>query len=310
MFNRPEYIDSLFQSIAMQTPIDTPFEVIVVDNTLDGSDILRQIVNRWSGKLHISVVHVAQNGLHYARHAGAKIAKGDVLIFIDDDVLLPSNWLSVYDNFFKRKKGICAGGKVIPEWEVQIDSWINQIPDYFSLLDYGDSELVLEIRQGINGCNFAIKKEAIFNFGGFHPDGYADPSLQWFRGDGEYGLIQKIKKAGYDIYYLPTALLIHRIPRSRTEPQAIQKIVVNHAISSSFSYVRKNKASFFSVIILIIGGLFCGISYYFLHLLMQGRTGKMIIYYKCVKYFTTAQYGLKILTQPILRDYVIRETYL
>jgi len=304
-------MNDLLESVIRQENVESPFEIVIVDNNLKSVNELQDLAKSWSQKISIRVIHAKENGLHIARHAGAKAAQGSVLIFIDDDVILLPEWLANYEKFFKAPKSNCAGGKVLPKWETEPDlSAISLSPNYFSLLDYGESELILNQKQGINGCNFAITKDALFAYGGFNPDGYADVSRQWYRGDGEYGLVQKIKKAGDKVYYLPKAALLHRIPKSRLEEKAIRRMVENHAISSAYSYVRRKQATVFSLITLILAGIIFS-SYYKMRSLFRWKPEqKTVDDYEAVRFFTISYYGVKVLRDVEMKKYILRNNYL
>lgn len=72
-------------------------EVIVVDDA--SSDDTAAIARRYGVRL----VSLADNkGPGYARNAGAKIAKGDILLFSDADIALPPDAVGIVNEFFAR----------------------------------------------------------------------------------------------------------------------------------------------------------------------------------------------------------------
>tara|TARA_B100000787_G_scaffold169247_1_gene159912 strand:+ start:665 stop:1660 length:996 start_codon:yes stop_codon:yes gene_type:complete len=75
------------------------YEVIAVsDNSNDGSN---DIVKKYSCKL----INLKKNvGAAAARNAGAKIAKSDILVFLDSDVIIKKNALEIINKNFKDKK--------------------------------------------------------------------------------------------------------------------------------------------------------------------------------------------------------------
>jgi glycosyltransferase involved in cell wall biosynthesis len=311
VFNRPSLMDDLLESIFRQSGVKYMYEVVLVDNNAEAKDGLAQIAAKWSRSLPVRLIHVPQNGLHNARHAGAKAASGSILIYVDDDVRTLPGWLSAYEDFFVRTGEYCAGGKVLPEWETTPADWIAALsPNIFSLLDYGDEARVLKSKEGINGCNFAVKKDVLFEFGGFHPDGFSDHSKRWYRGDGEYGLIQAIQRGGKDIHYLPEATVYHRIPKRRMELDSIRTIIQNHAISHAYLFARRNNCSLFSILALIVGGKLVGFQKRLEFAIQNRSVRNEIPLLLSLKYATIAQYGLRLLQDRKLREYIQRASYL
>jgi glycosyl transferase family 2 len=64
---------------------------------------------------------------HNARHAGVWAAKGDILIFTDDDATFAQGWLRAYaDAFDTHPEMVAAGGPVRPVWEDPAPTWLLQ----------------------------------------------------------------------------------------------------------------------------------------------------------------------------------------
>src|SRR4051794_2793287 len=77
-FNEAEHVDRLLSSLAVQTR--PPLEVLVVD---DGSTDHTSAIAKSQGAL---VLRVAHRGPARGRNLGARIASGDILIFLDGDM--------------------------------------------------------------------------------------------------------------------------------------------------------------------------------------------------------------------------------
>ena len=84
---------------------------------------------------------------------------------------------------------------------------------YLSLLDLGLSAVYID-PVFVYGNNFFIPAKIVFELGGFHPDSMPVDQLR-YRGDGEYALMMRFKKAGLRAWYDPVATAYHRIPRER-----------------------------------------------------------------------------------------------
>ncbi len=90
VYNRPEEVEELLATLAAQT--SHGFEVVIVE---DGSSITsREAVERYSGRLDISYLYQENGGPASARNTGAAKAKGDFLVFMDSDCLVPPDYFA------------------------------------------------------------------------------------------------------------------------------------------------------------------------------------------------------------------------
>ena len=91
LYNRPEEIGELLQSLVAQTY--KQFEVIVVEDgsTRDAKDV----VEGFQGKLDVRYFVKHNEGQGFARNYGFAQAKGDYFIVFDSDVLVPEQYLSI-----------------------------------------------------------------------------------------------------------------------------------------------------------------------------------------------------------------------
>ncbi len=89
IYNRPDELDELLESLREQMPI---FEVIVVE---DGSDLRSDaVVEKYSDSLDIKYIYQPNAGPAMARNRGAQEAVGEWLLILDSDTTLPSGYIS------------------------------------------------------------------------------------------------------------------------------------------------------------------------------------------------------------------------
>ena len=238
--SRLDYLEDAIASVQAQE-LQNGFEIIVVDNSFDG--VIRSMVdtvkkNNSSNKKQITYVHEPKMGLINARHAGARKASGEVLVYIDDDVITPEGWLNAMLEPFMDQDVACVGGKILPKWEAEVPDWFSNFnKGYLSLLDLGDNRK--EVKNAtLWGCNLAVRRSLLFSLGGFHPDGVGERKLIWFRGNGECGLEKKILDIGFKLIYEPEAWLYHRIPESRLKPEYFFWRFLTQGIDDSYEYQR------------------------------------------------------------------------
>jgi glycosyltransferase involved in cell wall biosynthesis len=156
-FNEEKFLGNCLFSLKEQDFKD--FEIIVVDN--NSTDKTREIAK----KFRVILVSEKNQGVAFARNKGAKIAKGEILVFTDADTILPKNWLSRIKEEFEKDKEMIAFGGSCQFYSGPISA---RLASKFLLKPF----LILDkfFSGGFNlmGCNMAIKKEAFSEVGGFN----------------------------------------------------------------------------------------------------------------------------------------------
>ena len=93
VYNRPHECEELLDTLTRQTFSD--FEVIIVE---DGSSIsCEDVVREYVGRLRVFYYAKPNGGPGLARNYGAECAKGEFLLILDSDVLLPEEYLASID---------------------------------------------------------------------------------------------------------------------------------------------------------------------------------------------------------------------
>jgi glucosyl-dolichyl phosphate glucuronosyltransferase len=114
---------SLARTVRSALELDLPagrYEVLVVDNasTDQTFDVVRALEAGPRGSI-IRYLQEARLGVHHARHAGARAAAGELLLFTDDDATLSPDWASAYAAAFNAHDEMAAaGGPIRAAWDV------------------------------------------------------------------------------------------------------------------------------------------------------------------------------------------------
>lgn len=94
VYNRPDEVEELLGSLVRQTYPD--FEVIVVE---DGSTLkCHEVCRRYEGMLALTYCEKANSGPGQSRNYGAERARGEYLIILDSDVVLPDGYMQAVDD--------------------------------------------------------------------------------------------------------------------------------------------------------------------------------------------------------------------
>ncbi|WP_420575901.1 glycosyltransferase [Ekhidna sp.] len=106
VFNRPDEIDELLESLVDQTCKD--FEVLVIE---DGSTRkCDDVISKYTESLDISYFYKENSGQGFSRNYGFERAKGEWLIVFDSDCIIPTNYLEEVEKFLKINKIDAFGG--------------------------------------------------------------------------------------------------------------------------------------------------------------------------------------------------------
>ena len=110
VYNRPDEVDELLQSLTTQTFKD--FEVVVVE---DGSDIPCQVVvEKYADRLNLKYFNKPNSGPGQTRNYGVERSQGEFVIVLDSDVVLPPSYLDATEQALTQR----GSGEGAP-----IDAW-------------------------------------------------------------------------------------------------------------------------------------------------------------------------------------------
>ena len=109
-FARPAQLRRCLDGIARLEAATSSFEVVVVDD--GGPEPLDALVASYAGALDIRLLRQSRAGPAAARNAGAALARGLFLAFIDDDCTPAPDWLSALVRELERDDRRLLGGRV------------------------------------------------------------------------------------------------------------------------------------------------------------------------------------------------------
>lgn len=93
VFNRPDEVDELLESLTRQTCRD--FEVVIAE---DGSQVrCEDVVSKYADRLDVHYFEKPNSGPGQSRNYGAERSRGEYLIVLDSDVVLPEGYLAEVD---------------------------------------------------------------------------------------------------------------------------------------------------------------------------------------------------------------------
>jgi len=106
VFNRPDEVEELLESLLSQEEKD--FEVVIVE---DGSQIpCKEVCDKYADKLDLHYYSKENSGPGQSRNYGAERAKGEYLLILDSDVVLPKGYIRAVSEELKREPADAFGG--------------------------------------------------------------------------------------------------------------------------------------------------------------------------------------------------------
>ena len=106
VYNRPEEVDELLNSLTRQT--NKNFEVLIVE---DGSSVpCKEVVDNYADRLDICYYFKSNSGPGQTRNYGAERGHGEYLIILDSDCILPEGYLAAVESELQRQKADAFGG--------------------------------------------------------------------------------------------------------------------------------------------------------------------------------------------------------
>jgi glucosyl-dolichyl phosphate glucuronosyltransferase len=218
--NRDQSLRKALESVAVSAmPESIEWEVLVVDN--NSNDQTRAVVEEFSGKhpSRFRYLFEPQPGKSYALNSGIRAARGDVLAFMDDDVIVEPTWLQNVTAPLRGGQWAGAGGRVLPQWISPPPRWVplagrNPLA-VLALFDLGTESGPLA--EPPFGTNMAFRRSIIEKYGGFRLDLGPRPGSEIRGEDTEFG--RRLLQAGEHLWYEPSAVVIHPVQTHRLRQQ-------------------------------------------------------------------------------------------
>lgn len=215
--DRPDNVKRCLTSlITLQQPVsDQPvkFEVLVVDNAPSDTRTQR-LVKSMPG---IRYACEPKPGLNFARNHALHTATGELLAFLDDDVVVDCGWLTGLQEAWAENPDAAAFTGLVLPYELETEAQIiferrGGFRRGFEKIRYGQSlsgNAFYPCGAGIfgAGCNMAFQHRILLEIGGF------DEALDTGKplpGGGDLDIFYRVIRAGYPLVYEPSYLIYHQ----------------------------------------------------------------------------------------------------
>lgn len=230
--------------LAAQTLSAGRWELLLVDNGSSPALEHGSLPAPGPALTNLRVVPEPVPGLTPARLRGIAEARGEVLVFVDDDnVLAPGHLAAALAAFEASPRLAAAGGPVRPEFETPPPSWAEEFHGLLALHDHGPAPLLARGAADASwpafapvGAGLCLRRSAALDYASALRRDPARAALDRRAGQltsgGDNDIVFTALRAGGDVAYLPELALSHLIPASRLEPAYLARL--NRAIQRSW----------------------------------------------------------------------------
>lgn len=192
-------------------------EVLIVDN--NSSDRTREVVEEFCGRYpgRFRYLFEPRQGKSHALNAGIRAAQGEIVAFMDDDVIVDEMWLHNLTAALDTEVWQGAGGRILPDQTFSPPRWLategRRAFAPFAFFDLGND--ACELSEAPFGTNMAFRKTMFDKYGAFRTDLGPQPGSEIRGEDTEFG--QRLLAAGERLRYEPSAVVYHPVPRCRLQ---------------------------------------------------------------------------------------------
>jgi len=219
--------DLLQSLIEQQLPDDVELEVVVVDN--DGEGNGRFTVDRFAAgsSIPISYHHEPIKNISLARNKAVAAAKGDYILFIDDDEVASPTWVATMLDALHIHNADAVFGRVVPVFHNDTPEWIKNISFYHK------ANRPTGTKTHIGRTSNAIVKAALLR----QLDGPFN-SAYGITGGEDTHLFHRLLLMNASFIECFEGYVTEYVPPERTQPKWLRK----RALRTGMLYVRRNVA--------------------------------------------------------------------
>ncbi|HXM94119.1 MAG TPA: glycosyltransferase family 2 protein [Candidatus Dormibacteraeota bacterium] len=218
-YNRCDSLSLALESVVASEMPANDWEVLIIDN--NSNDRTRAVAEEFCrrDRSRFRYLFERRHGKSYALNTGIREARGEILAFMDDDVIVDAKWLRNLTAVFQKEGWAGAGGRILPERAFTPPAWLSLEGKYalapLAIFDLGEQPG--ELVEAPFGTNMAYRKEVFEKVGGFRTDLGPRPGSETRGEDTEFGF--RALGAGQRLWYEPSAIVYHSLPAHRLQKE-------------------------------------------------------------------------------------------
>lgn len=222
-YNRADSLKDTLESLRHQQANGHSFEVIVVDN--NSKDHTREVVEHFANVNGCTMKYVfeSKQGISYARNTGIREAKGELIAFTDDDVVVDRQWIAFIWDCHRETGALAIAGKIERLWNCERPEWLTE--EISGPLIHQDLGIFRKRWDSKN--RHMVGANMIFHRSVFEKHGFFCEELGR-RGDQLVGgedreFFQRLWEHQVSIFYEPEAVVAHKVERDRLTKEYMRR---------------------------------------------------------------------------------------
>jgi glucosyl-dolichyl phosphate glucuronosyltransferase len=229
-YNRAPWLRQALAGMVQQDFPANEFEILVVDN--NSRDDTQAVVASFANcRVTPRSVVESRQGANFARNRALAEARGEIIVYADDDILVGPNWLKLlvapfFDPSHSRIGAVA--GEVLPVFPDGCPDWVAGFHGPQALRS--DVGPIPPARVPMS-ANLAFRRSVLRELGGFDTSVTREGGAL-FSAD-ENVIMRKLHGASYEAWFVPEASVQHQMPANRTTFRYVAK----HAFGSGRSRV-------------------------------------------------------------------------
>ena len=225
--HRPERLRACLAALAADPPPPGGREVLVVDNAPDRET---ELVATAAGARWLPE---PRPGKSHALNAGVGEAVGDVVLFLDDDVVVRPGWSAALAAAATRPGVGVAGARLLPRWAAPPPAWLDgPHAVHLTLADHGPEPRVLQPPLFPYGAAMAVPADVLARL---HPpfDPRLGPRPGLKLGHEEVHLVERVRDLGLTAVHVPDAVAEHCVDPARVDRDRLRRLVFQSGVGAA-----------------------------------------------------------------------------
>jgi glucosyl-dolichyl phosphate glucuronosyltransferase len=230
---------------AMRVPNDLSWEIVIVHTSSDHTD---EVIREYVGRLPVRWEFEPRLGKSHAQNRAMDLARGDYIVWTDDDVVVDAGWLIAYVEAFRRwPEAAVFGGRIRPRYEAPVPKWVLEseavLEGPYAIRDFGDRIYPLSADDEDHfpfGANWAVRaiEQRVFRY-----DPELGPTPDRRRACEETDVMHRILASGATGYWIPDAIVEHCIGPDRQTLRYIAAYYESWGEGTAFRHAAATSAT-------------------------------------------------------------------
>jgi len=227
-------------------PPGVNWEMLVVNDNC--TDETHEVVKSFENSLPIRELFEARPGKSNALNMAIRGAKGEYILWTDDDTRVDEGWVAGYCRAFERwPAAVVFGGAIDPWFEDRPPAWLSQVMDRigsaYAVRDFGREPVSLADDVVPFDANMAVRRDVQTRYA-------YDASLgprpgSPLRGE-ETTMVRRMLRDGLEGWWIHDARVRHFIPKSRQRVSFLRAFFFGQGLQHGLGLPAEGYSQFFS----------------------------------------------------------------